>query len=505
MRITEFEISEGTGIFNRSPSDPPWTATENNKFGAAPGTKFKFVEIKAYPEGGGAFETPIERDKALAAARQGVLIPSNIPSNTLLAFAIVTLQGEDGKKVKFIRYFQKINTTSPNKWKNDDLPGLVSGLAGSLKQKSGLVAKDLLASKFKFRNGAELMKYLQSLPTLNTDIKQGLAMINTGKFPIFQNSASNFEAIRDYLGEIIQALCLTKGMIKDDAANLAKQKLIDELVGSKTAWNQLAIEFPPKSTERLVDFYLTKDLQKGGEPATVKMGISSKGGKRGGGAAPSIVNLVDVYKKLSPRDLAKFKKKYKDADRLLQLKIDLDSGVKKPGPDSEPGSKSITKPVINKIARPVAVSILLPLKLAESYEALGVDEKRIAGILKLIRNNETNRANLTKWEMTQVQQYSAKIEGKQSWNFGYWILAKIARDVAIEFNKNPLNSEAFRFLLNRTAVMQCSTRAVLNPDNSVVINGIDSKFPLKPVGDVKLVSDRYRATGAPAGPFGFRW
>ena len=47
MRFNEF-ISEGRGIFARTPQDPPFSAVAGNTFGAKQGDPYQFIEVLAF-------------------------------------------------------------------------------------------------------------------------------------------------------------------------------------------------------------------------------------------------------------------------------------------------------------------------------------------------------------------------------------------------------------------------------------------------------------------------
>lgn len=457
MRSQELILSEAGGIFKRLPTDPPFTALAGNQFGAKAGEKFSFVRVDSYPRTG-AYRSPEERDQAIAKVTgKSPLVVVNAAAPNFLSFAIATVAGEKGQTVQFLRYFKEIRPNMLGTWKNNELPGLQSELRGSVKRRAGLLPKDVLGGKLEFANGAELLRHVLSLPSINPNIKKGLAMIGKGQMPVFEKSGDKLEAIRDNLGEIIQALCLTHGLVAGDA-DLARINIFEY----DTKWQDMAIEFPASSTQGLMDFNL--------KIGDVKMGVSSKGG--GGGAAGSISNLEAAMQRLSAKERSSFQKKYPDAYHLLDL-------------NSQYTAKEI------------------PLRVAQKFGIENIKESNVTRILSMIKSAETDLKKLNPWERRQVEQYAAA--KPTGWNYGYWILAKIAKDVVEYFNSNPKNSKAFKDLLNKSAIMQCTTRAVVDEDDSVTITGIDSKFPLVFTGTVKLNSDKnYRANVA-NGTFGFKW
>jgi len=459
MRKHELVLVEAGGIFKRSPTDPPFTAVPNNTFGAAPGEKFTFVNVVTYPKLG-AFKTPKERDQALSKVLgKEKAVPSNVPLKNMLAFAIATFEGERGQTVKFIRYFLKINPSMFARWKNNELPGLQSELQGSRKRRAGLMSKDILGGKLEFSNGRDLMSYVQNLDTLSLEIKAGLKMIEQGQFPVFKNSERDFAAIRDNLGEIIQALCITYGLVGGDA-DLARVNIFTDY---NVRWDQLAIRFPSSAVEGLVDFYL--------ESGDTKLAVSAKGGR---GASGSITNFNSALKFLSPTESRNFKKKYPDAAKLLEFN-DTYSGKELP----------------------------LYLAMEKEYNTENIKSSNVERILKLISTNERDIKKLTAWERAQIKAYNATASGP-SWNYGFWILAKIAKDIVQQFNDNPKNSQAFKYLLNKSAMMQCYTKAVSNANGDVVITAVNTYFPMTFTGTVQLTSDtRYKATSA-EGTFTFR-
>lgn len=457
MRFQELILSEAGGIFKRSPTDPPFSAMPNNQFGAKAGEKFSFVRVDTYPKTG-AYKTPQERDQAIAKVTgKAPLVKSNTPNAGLLAFAIATVAGEKGQLVQFLRYFNEIEGSMLSRWKNDKLPGLQSELTGSVKRRAGLLPKDILGSKLEFANGRELLQHVMSLPSIDPNIKAGLAMIGKGQLPIFANSGENLTAIRDNLGEIIQALCLTHGLVAGDA-DLARANIFEY----DTKWQDMSIWFPASSTQGLMDFSL--------RVGELKMDVSSKGG--GGGAAGSISNLEAAMRRLNAKESRSFRLKYPKVYQLLKLNTQYNAKE-------------------------------LPMRVAQALNIGKIQDSNIKRIRSMIETSETNIKKLNPWELKQIKSYAAT--KPTGWNYGYWILAKVAKDVAEYFNNDPKTSKGLKELLNKSAIVQCKTIAGEGANNAVVIRNISATYPLVFTGIVKLNSDKNFRANVANGTFGFKW
>jgi hypothetical protein len=442
MRAHELVLVESGGIFKRDPSDPPFTALAGNSFGAKPGDEYQFVNVEAFPKSG-AFPDEKRRDAAIAAALKGATaIKANTPTKRSLAFGLATLQDASGKPVKFLKYFAAITGSMLTKWKNKELPGLQSELQGSQKRRAGLTPADILKGRTEFKNGKDLMNYVMGVQSLSPDIKAGLAMIGKGSYPVFANSGENLAAIRDNLGEIIQALCLTHGLVKGDA-DLARVNVFDPA----TNWSTLAITFPLSETQNLVDFALKE--------AGKELAVSSKGGK---GAAASTKSIIKFYDGLQPQDKTAFNGNFPEVVDLIEN----------------------LKTYSSKEA---------PLRMAN------LKQKQISEVLNLINNSVTDIKKLSPWAKEQLGGYAAQTP--VGWNYGFWILAKIAKDVTAQFNKNSANSKGLRELLSKASLLQCRTLASTDNNNNVVIGSITPKFPPAVGGRVVLTSDKsYRANAA---------
>jgi hypothetical protein len=414
--IEQLIVAEGRGLYARTPNDPPFTAIEGNSFGATPGTPYQFVGITNYPTAGG-FKTP-EEIQPLIAEIEGKLnqqiIWVNRQTKGHKAFGIAEFAGEPGK-VFYGKFFDQIHPNMHHKWDNKDVPGLQSELKASKKARAGFKPQDILGDVQTFTTGKQLIQYVLQSPKLDESIKAGIGMISQGQLPRFQGQAENLEAIRDNLGEVLQSLAVTSGIVGGDAEEARK------VVLNGAPWNKLGIYFPSGKTYGLVDFYLRS--------GNFSLGVSSKGGK---GAPASVRNLYEGI-----------------------------NNAKKSGQDLEK-EYPIAAEIISIINR--AGMIDGPLNLAVS---MGMITNAQADQVKtMIQTHQ--RDNPPAWTKRWTAGFNA--DPKKNWNYGYWTLASIAAVVAERVNANPKFSEGCLSFLNYASMMQMYTQAKADKGDVQITN-----------------------------------
>lgn len=429
MRFNEL-LSESRGLYARSPADPPFTALAGNQFGAQVGDQYRFVGITNYPQVGQFGDSENTRIQAMVAEKQlGKIHWVNVQGRNL-AFGIAEFQSvvQPQRRVYFGKYFASIATSMFKRWGNDEVPGLQPELTGSRKARSGLKPQDILGAQAVFANGVDLMQHVQSAANLDPAIKAGLAMIGQRKWPVFQGQAANLAAIRDNLGEVIQALACSYGLVGGDA-DQARQKLLN-----RQSWNKLSIDFPQGRNASLVDFY----LKSGG----FSLGVSSKGGA---GAKASAVNLmggIQASRKAALGGGQDLTQVYPFAARVIET-IDKYSQVDGP--------------------------------LMLGIETGSVTQVQAEVIKDMIRTRATKiPRGHTSWIKHKISQLN--IKQKPGWNYGYWCLAVVARNVAWTINRDPNFSKGCLAFLNLSSVIQMYTDAEV-VGNDVHITGIRSVYP----------------------------
>lgn len=444
------ELFEGRGVFARSPQDPPFTAVAGNTFGAQVGDPFQFVEVIAFPQQG-AFESNEEMEMQVAnvedqakRASGKVIWKNNIVPGKTMAFAVAVFRGQDGTNLYFGKFFPAIQGNMHGKWDNNELPGLRPELKASVKGRVGFKPQDILGAATTFGNGKELLAAVLSSQGLNEDIKSGMRDFSQGKLPTFPNSAENFEAIRDNLGEVIQALALTSGLVGGDADEARKKVL------KNAPWQGLAINFPSGKTAGLVDCYLRS--------GNLSLGVSSKGGA---GADASAKNIYDAIVDAA-KDGKDLKKEY-------------------------PLAAEITEVFANNSM------IAGPLKLAIKFGMITAENA--SEVVKHIQSAELNLQNLSPWAQETLKHWGMK--EPQGWNYGYWLLANVAKDVAKHINGMPEFGKQCIGILNNAGMIQLYTNAGVDKQGNVKVNGFKAVYPPEFSGTVLLNAGKgYNARGA---------
>ena len=453
MRASEF-IFEGRGLYARSPSDPPFTAVAGNPMGVEAGEPYAFQYIRSFPESG-AYASREE----LAAAKEdieqqlgGNVIWINTPTARSLAFAIAEFQGvENGQKIHYGKYFAEITASMFGKWDNKEVPGLQPELAASKKDRAGLKPQQILGEVATFESGSQLLRYINGVPTVLPEIKQGLNMIGDHQLPAFIDQKANLPAIRDNLGEIIQALACTHGLVGGDAEQARK------VVLNGGAWEDMAIHFPPGQNEGLVDFFLRS--------GNFSIGVSSKGKD---GANASVRNLADGLRKAreAGQDLSE---DYPFAAYVVQT-INKESAV---------GG---------------------PLMLAVEFEL--ITEEQALQVVQMIKARTTSIPKDATWIKPWVATINAKpVQGQ---NYGHWTLAAIARKVAEVINADPKFSEGCIKFLNYSSMMQLYTDASVK-GNDVMITGFRSVYPPNFQGTIEMDAGKNYYTSDVKGRMSFKF
>ncbi len=422
--------------------------------GAEVGEPYTFQYVRSFPDKG-AYSSREE----LAAAKEdieqqlgGNVIWVNNPTARTLAFAIAEFQGSDnGQKLHYGKYFAEITASMFGKWDNKEVPGLQPELAASKKDRAGFKPQQILGQVATFKTGSELLRYINGVPSVIPEIKQGLNMVAEGKLPAFVDQKANLPAIRDNLGEIIQALACTYSLVGGEAEQ-ARQAVLNG-----ADWDEMAIHFPPGQNEGLVDFFL--------RAGNFSIGVSSKGKK---GANASVRNLSDGLRKAREQgqDLSK---DFPFAATVVQL-INEHSMVE----------------------GPLMLAILFDL----------IDEPQAMQVADMCKERPTTITPDMKW----IKPWIATIEAKptQGQNYGHWTLAAIARKVAETINADPKFSQGCIQFLNYSSMMQLYTDANVK-GNDVLITGFRAVYPPNFQGTIDIDAGKNYYTSDVKGRLSFKF
>jgi hypothetical protein len=448
MKISDviLPLLEGRGIYARSPSDPPFTAVVGNKFNATQGDPYQFQGVQSYPPVGKYPDAESLTADAAHVDQQAVaqagnpIIWANKQTSRHRGFALAQFVGPSGKPLYFGKYFDEILPSMMHKWDNDELPGLRPELKASKKARAGFKPQDLLGSTDTFANGTALLQHIQGVTTVAPNILEGIAMIGQKQLPVFKGEKANLEAIRDNLGEVLQSIALTYGLVGGEADDARKQVL------HNAPWNKLQIHFPSGKTFGLVDFYL--------RAGNFSLGVSSKGAK---GAPASVKNLLEGI-----------------------------ANAKKAGQDLE-----AQYPVAANIVKTISGASMIdgPLKLAIDFNLITAEQAQ--DVVRMIRAHTTE--NPPEWTKPWTDAF--KMKSAQGWNYGYWVMSAVAASVAERVNSTPDFSNGCIEFLNYASMMQMYTSARANGED-VAITGFNAVYPPNFQGTIALVAGKsYYASG----------
>ncbi len=459
-------IIESRGIYARTPNDPPFSALAGNMFGARSGDLYYFQSVTSYPELGG-FATAEKTQAAVDALEKKLnqkIIFFNRIGKGYRGFGVAEFLSANNNPIYFGKFFRSIEPSMMRKWGNSEIPGLQAELTGSKKARLGFKSQDILGTQNTFESGSQLLSFINASSTLPDNIKDGISMIGKNQLPVFVGEGENLAAIRDNLGELIQSLALTQGMV-GGAADKAREQLL-----KNTPWQSLNIHFPSGKTFGLVDFYLRK--------GNLSLGVSSKGNK---GAPASVRNLLDGI-----------------------------ANAKAAGQDLEAEYPYATN-IIKSIS--TLTQINGPLNLAVDFKL--IDSSQANTIQQMIKQHVTK--NPPEWTKKWLSKYKA---GKApGWNYGYWVLAALTAEIARIANADKAFSKGCLAILNYSSVIQMYTMAkktgsdvaitkfgiiypaifkgtvVLNAKKSYYASGITQKFTFDFAPDNAVITPEPENTG----------
>jgi len=449
MRAFEFLIEntllEARGLFARGEGEP---------YKDSSGNDFTFSTMEKFPEQG-RFETPEEFQSQIdeiTKQYKSLIWVNKLPKNGG-AFAVASFKGPNNKTMHFAKAFDEIQGSMFGKWDNDQLPGLIYQSRASKKAFSGFKPQQLFKDGSSFVSGNKLLDNLTANPALSQSIKDGLAMLATGKLPTFVGERENLESIRDYLGEVLQAATVTTQpkLITGDL-EAARKKIL-----GGNDWTTCSIEFPMSQTSTLVDSFITA-------PTGEQVGLSSKGGK---GSDASAKNLYDALQKMEPKVKAKLSKKYPLAADVI---ITIAENTSLEGP------------------------LILGIKLGL------ISEDNAVEIRAHNKNHQINPRKLSPWAKEFTKLYATK--EPKGWNYGFWLLANLAKECSRVVNADPSFGAGCIQFLNNSSLIQMYTTVGVKGD-AVSVTGLRAVYPPKFTGTIVLNGAKMYNASRIVGRFGF--
>ena len=454
MRFHEFKLNESSrGVLFRTPGDP-FVSRAN------PNDVLTFVQSQYFPSN--APNSQYASIEELNAAKVQVekqfinIVWVNNPTNSTLAFAVITLADAQGNKKYFGRFFTQIFANMAGKWGNDGIPGYELNIKSSKKSKSGLKPTDIFQLGKQFNSAQELITDAKA--KLEPNLGAGLDMILKKQMPFFSGETDRLPAIRDDLGETISVAALWQGMIGGDA-EAARAFLL-----KKQPWSSCSITFPPGKNNGLVDSILRP--QKG-----VAIGISAKGAS---GAKASASNIWAGIELLRSTNQQAVLDQYPEAVQVLET-IHEESTLNG------------------------------PFVLGTLYDLCTTADWYL--VMEAIKNGYKQVPNSPKWK--NVKKLMSHVDSQKSdapnYSVGYHALAGLAKIVADTVNTQcPKFGEACIAFLNSSPLIQIHTDAKSGPDG-VQITGFRPIWPPQFKGVVRLNAGKSYYTTDAINKFAFEF
>ena len=194
MRFFEFKIVESKGIFGRKPGEPYMSDS---------GETAEFVQVVAIPDisQGGKFETPDQRDEAIAdfEKNQNAQIEwTNSANAGMLAFGVAQIRTSDGKDIYWGRYLRQVKPDMMGTWGNKEIPaGWKLGTKGATKLDSGLDPQTLIASPKYMKGTDQIIKTVEANAKGDTKdiLVKALQDSAEGKMAVFPGQIQVLSAI----------------------------------------------------------------------------------------------------------------------------------------------------------------------------------------------------------------------------------------------------------------------------------------------------------------------
>jgi hypothetical protein len=482
MRFVEFAVlNEAVGSpFTRTPGDPPFVATPDNKFGAQAGDVYQFVDIDIFPKKGLFYRDQNAMHQELNMVKSQIKEPINWTNSVLgtgfskksLSFAVAKFTGPSGKSIYFGRHLHKIEDNMSTQWTDKELPGLTPApkvkplrpekIRGTEKPRSSFRPQKIFDGPVGFPNREALMNALTASDRIDDNIKYGLLMIGDKKNPIFENSAQFQSSIVNDLGEVIQPLMLTYGMIGGEA-NRARNEVLNG-----APWEKLAIEFPAENYG-LVDSVLVS----GGR----RLRISSKGTQQG--ASASIKNLYEPLKE-NLEFRKNLQEKYPTEFHIIET-----LGKANPAREGvielaqEYGILSGKKEEVSQHAEEIRAELVR--KRGEGNKDMPTQPRSRNEVLAMVKSLKD--PPLSQWAQDQLASYITRLP--LGWTYGAWLFSAVSKKLVNYINSLPNFSNVCLEILNNASMMELETNSQQQEKNLAIL-GFIIKYPKTFTGKVTV-------------------
>ena len=428
MRFREI-ISESRGLFGRKQGDQ---FVNDNGVVAS----FDSIELYPSPTAGAAFEDPNQMLSLIAKIEKK--FKTNIEwvnkqTPKTLAFAVAVLRDQEGTSILWGRWYASVPAGNTS-WKNNDVPtGWKLNIKTAVKARSGFSPQDLIKTDNRFNSASAIIATVEKNGA-PPEIIEGLKMAAAGQMPIFKNMKDSNEAIRDYLGEVIQPIALMSGLVKGDA-----DKAMSEVLQAPYA--DCAVNWPQDRAHNLVDSIFTNTK------TGATLGVSSKGNTGANASVGNIFHAIQKAKNTTP----KLVKKYADVVKIVET---LATTKAKEGP------------------------IILAKDLGLISDNLA---NEISGMLRVVT---TDTSRLSREAKKIFAAYGSRPE-TTGFNVGFLLLTNVAKMLAEHINQDPQFSKGCLAFLNQASIIQVYTTTSVK-GNDVVVTGFRSVFPPNYSGQVTV-------------------
>lgn len=412
-----------------------------------------FEAVGIYPEGGGKFATPEERDAAVAKFEQAIspykIEWINRPAPAMLAFGIIIFIREDGTPMYVGNYFRDVKPNiAQNQFGNQTPGGHKLATKVAAKENAGMKPSDVLENYSNLTPNDVVAQITAKFGADSYQAKAATTVLKTKgpRFPIVvEQGDMDPSAFSNYFCEMLQPIAMINGTFTGTG-----QACADTFFGPG-GFAGATITFNEGVSGELADSLLIKDGK------TIK--ISTKAGK---GAMASSKNLNDCMKEISQTPGGK--------EMLSQYKQAID--------------------VLNIIATRTGINGVIELAL--KYNVLS--QQDVAELEKY--KNVTLSDVVTPDGSVRIQnpKLAQLWKGRQSTTSDkiipyFHLIAATAAAVcnAVNADKATQFSNAACDILNHSALVQVYTKSSAK-NGQILINDFYSVWPSKTANVVKLES-----------------
>lgn len=443
-------LDEGRGLAARTPGDQFSNGTDTITFQGA----------GIYPEKGGKYGSPEERDQAIAKFEQAISPHKvqwmNNPNPSMLAFGVVIFTEADETPLYYGKYFKDVKPNLEANQFGNEVPGGYR-LAGKTakKENAGMKPSDVLTNYTGLTPEDVVTQISQKFGADSYQAKAATTVLKTKgpRFPILvEQGDMDPAAFRDYFCEMLQPIAMINGTFTGSG-----QACADTFFGPG-GFTGATITFNEGVSGALSDSLLVK----GGK--TIK--ISTKAGK---GAMASSANLMTCLKEVSQvKGGDQLLSKYQKAVKILEI---IDKG--------------------NYVQGPLQLGVMYGiLSQADADELVKFKNVGLADVMNPDGSTKIQNPRLKElWD----GRYAAVAKGGKADKINPFehLLSAVAYKAADAVNADPdaKFSDAACDILNNSALVQVYTKSKAK-NGQISIDDFYSVWPSKTANVVKLEASK---------------